>query len=172
MSSIFALKTFAKVSEQDAKNILKHLNKHTGFCIDCGHILGRENENLACPSCGKFNYNWNLKTSLSIFFERELSINHLEGFEDCVSDGSNTNPKNVRQLSKENIRYTQKIETTTWILDNEGQQYSYNLHIKLGPKVLETYMNNGSLQTCVPKTDCKYWVSYNDEEEAIEIQLD
>lgn len=71
--SIFAVKTFAKVNEENARNIIKHFNTF-GICKECGYEK-LEGENVDCPNCNYFNYNLNLELILdnfSDFLDAEL----------------------------------------------------------------------------------------------------
>lgn len=60
LKSIVYLRENYLLSLQDAKYLVMHINKDLGYCNRCnfGGLFG---ENINCPQCGGFNFNWNTK---------------------------------------------------------------------------------------------------------------
>lgn len=57
LQSIIYLRERYKLSLRDAKYITMHINKAQGHCnrCNCSSLTG---ENIHCPQCGAFNFNW------------------------------------------------------------------------------------------------------------------
>lgn len=60
LKSVVHLREQYMLSHHDAKYIVMHINKKSGHCNRC-NFIGLTGENINCPKCGAFSFNWNLE---------------------------------------------------------------------------------------------------------------
>lgn len=168
--AIMRIKAGGSFNDLQAKNILAHLNRPYGHCVNCNfNALNREN--TQCSKCKSFNYNWKIDPPFNQQFcaelEHSLDFDHLNdknlwGF---WCDGVDHLPADVKQLASENIRNKQEIVTKAWI-GKDGQDH-YDMAIKLGPVAVEKYLAGQNLSDCLPPKEIKI----APEEKYIEVSL-
>ena len=160
-------------SHKDAKIIVTHINNEYGKCNRCENNE-LNSENVECPKCGAFNYNFKepvFNNEFCTHLEWKIDFENLgiEGLKRYWCDGVDPIPYDLKSLSKENIRKNKKIITRAWI--GEDGQGVYEMEIKFGEKSVENYINGLSLIECIPDKEDKDWIKIELENNRIEVQL-
>ncbi|MEQ9440220.1 MAG: hypothetical protein RIG62_14295 [Cyclobacteriaceae bacterium] len=174
MFAIKAVKNSTGLSLSDAKSAIQHLNKKFGHCNRCS-FTNLSAENIACPKCKAFNYNWQINPSFNEEFcthlEWKLNSDYLSGGNDrgYWCDGIDPFPNDFKSLSVKNLTISKEIKTKAWI-EKDGQD-SYDLVVKFGPKSMEKYIKSESLIACIPDECDKHWLRLDFENKYLEVLL-
>lgn len=174
--NLFAIDKIQKTLDIDletAKAIRFHLNAQYGLCVHCSNT-GLKGENVYCPNCAAFNYNWLINPSFNQDFcdhlEYHIDFSRLdEKAHRFWCDGVDHLPDDIASISKESVKQNKEIITKAWT-GASGQEI-YTMKIKLGPKALKYYQNGKDLIECLPRETNSDWVLVDSEEEYIEIIL-
>jgi hypothetical protein len=78
-------------------------------------------------------------------------------------------PSENRQLQRENVFSTQKIETEAWMVMTENEKYQ--MTIKLGKRSIKKCREGLPLSDCLPDENSLKWISIDRENKSIELQL-
>ncbi|MCQ6960133.1 UPF0158 family protein [Mucilaginibacter aquariorum] len=78
-------------------------------------------------------------------------------------------PFEDRQLQRENVFSTQKIETEAWIVMTENEKYQ--MTIKLGKRSIKKCKEGLPLSDCLPDENSLKWISFDTKNKCIELQL-
>jgi len=174
---LFAVKKLIdeyKWSHKEAKVFIAHFNKEFGKCHRCNFEDLME-ENIECPKCKSFNYNWKIESPFDQEFcshlEYKLDFDELENEEvrGFWCDGVDNFPNDLKHLSKSNISKRRQLITRAWI--GKGGQTIYKMLIKFGDKSVENYEENKSLIDCIPEGNYRDWIFIDPEKKEIEITL-
>lgn len=65
LKSVVHLREQYMLSHHNAKYIVMHVNKDLGYCNRC-NFAKLTGENINCPKCGAFNFNWSLEAGEGI----------------------------------------------------------------------------------------------------------
>jgi hypothetical protein len=78
-------------------------------------------------------------------------------------------PSEDKQLQRENVYKTQKIETEAWIVTTTDEKYQ--ITIKLGKLSIKKCREGLQLSNCLPDENSLKWISIDKENKSIELQL-
>jgi hypothetical protein len=160
-------------SNKDAKIIVTHINSEYGKCNRCNNNE-LNSENIECPKCGAFNYNFKEPVFNSEFcthLEWKIDFKNLgiDSLKRYWCDGVDPIPYDLKSLSIENIKKNKTIITRAWI--GEDGQGVYEMEINLGEKSVENYKNGLSLIECIPNKEGKDWIKIEPENSRIQVYL-
>jgi len=123
-----------RLSLKEAKAVMLHMNLVFGKCHRCDYDE-LESENIICPKCQSFNYNWKINQSFSKEFCDILEYKLC----DLMF---------IRTISKEKISEHREIITT--ISTGKSGQEKYKIIIELGEQALKNYISGESIINCIP----------------------
>jgi hypothetical protein len=163
-----------KLSQNEAKVIVKHFNNRNGKCTEC-EFDKLESEKVECSNCGAFNYNlnepiFNIEFCSNLEWNLDFQNTENKNVENFWCDGVDHLPKDSKSLLYKNIEKNKQIITKTYI-GNTGQDI-YEMKIKFGKLSIENYKNQKSLIECIPKNnENPNWIKINLENKKIEVEL-
>jgi hypothetical protein len=167
-----------KLSKNESKIIIQHLNEKQGVCYECGfdNLIG---EYVECSNCEAFNYNFTepmFNIEFCSHLEWSLDFQNIDNegikyyLKDFWCDGVQHLPEDTKSLLYKNIKINKEINTKAW-LGYSGQEI-YDMKIKLGKQSLENYKNKKSLIECIPKNNENLnWIKIYIEDKKIEVYL-
>lgn len=172
--AITKIREILNIDLKDAKAFHHHINRRYGHCIRCRNT-SLTHENIVCPKCKAFNYNWNIEPAFNAEFCNELEYrmdfksldnDRLKGY---WCDGVSHFPDDFLSLMVSRVLENKEILTTART-GNSGQEV-FDLKIKLGPKALDAYANKGNLIECLPDKRKNGWLTVAPESRYLEVQL-
>lgn len=161
-------------SHKEAKVIIDHWNADFGKCIRCEFSELNE-ENIECPKCKSFNYNFKIRIPFNQTFCNELEFRldfeqlkdeKLKGF---WCDGISHIPNDIMSLSRSRIENDRKIVTKAWI-GTDGQD-EYEMTIIFGEESVKNYVSHLQLTQCIPEDNFMDWISIEPERRKILLRL-
>ena len=133
-----------------------------------------DNECIACPKCGVFNYNLKepiFNQDFCSLLEWSLPFNQLSDkrFGGFWCDGVDPIPYDIKNLAINKLKQYRKIEIRAWT-GVSGQEI-YKMTIIFGEKSIECFEKELKLDDCIYSENPDDWIKVNPNQKTIEIKL-